>query len=92
MVFHPVVLFWIINNNNNIKFDINVKVGQWMCKGPWYNTTICTELDDQIFKYYLKTGRKEMYELMCAVDAYDKERVPMPDYSIIFDRIPVPSA
>ena len=33
-----------------------------------------------------------MYEFMHAVDEYDKERVPMPDYSIIFDRIPVPSA
>ena len=43
---------------------------QWMDKGPWYNTTICTKLNGQIFKDYFKTGRKDRYEFMCAVDVY----------------------
>ena len=36
-------------------------------KTPWYNTTICTKLNGQIFEDYFKTGRKDGYELMCAV-------------------------
>ena len=39
-------------------------------KGLWYNKTICTKLNGQIFKDYLKTGHKERYELMCSVDTY----------------------
>ena len=50
-------------------------------KIPWYNTTICTKLNGQIFKDYLRTGLKERYDLMCYIDAYDKENIQMPDGS-----------
>ena len=50
-----------------------------MDKGPQYNITIFTELNGQSFKDDLKTGRKDSYDLICSVDAYEKEHVIIPD-------------
>ena len=40
MVFQHFGLSLIIDNNNHLKFEIDVKGIQWMDKVPWYNTTI----------------------------------------------------
>ena len=42
-----------------------------MDRGPWYNTTIFSQLNGQIFEDF-STVRKESYEFMFAVDAYKK--------------------
>ena len=52
---------------------------QYMDKGPWYNTTICTKLNGQIFKDYLKTGRKDRYELICGDYEYGRQNVSIND-------------
>ena len=72
MVFQHVGLLLIINNNKYLKFEMNVQVSQWMDKSPWYNITILTKLNGQIFKDYFRTVCKDMYELMCAVYVYAK--------------------
>ena len=72
-------LLWIIKNNISIRFEMAVQCSKWMGRCPWYNKKICTKLNVQISEDYLKTGHKDRYELMCAVDVYDKEHVPMPD-------------
>ena len=48
-------------------------------KDPLYNTTIFSQLNSQSFEEFFKTGRKDRYELVCAVDAYNKVHVPVPD-------------
>ena len=53
-VFQHVGLFWIIDNNKHLKFEMDAQDSQCMDKGPWYNTTICTKLNDQSFEYYFK--------------------------------------
>ena len=62
-----------------------------MDKGPWYNTDICTKLNDQISEEYFKTGHKDRHNLMCFIDANDKEQVPMPDYASSGGGRPMPS-
>ena len=62
-----------------------------MNKVPWYNTTICSKLNNQIFKDYFKTGGKDSYALMCAVGAYYKEHVSILDDAINGSGIPMPS-
>ena len=79
MVFHNFGLLWIINNNKHLKFEVNLQGSYCMDKGPCYNTTIFSKLYCQILKDYLKTGRKDRYEFMCAVDVYDNDHVPMPN-------------
>ena len=56
---------------------MDLQVIQWMDKRPSYNLKICKKINSQSFEYYFKTGCKDMYELMCAVNAYEKENVPM---------------
>ena len=68
-MFKNVGLLWIIKNNNNYKFEIVLEDTQCTDKVPWYNATICTKLNGQISKDYLKTGQKGRYDLMCSVDA-----------------------
>ena len=38
---------------------------------PCYNKTICSELSGHNLGYFFKTGRKDKYELLCFVNAYD---------------------
>ena len=54
MVFQHVELSFIIKNNKHLKVEMYAQVSQWMEKGPWYNTTICTKQNGQIFGDYLK--------------------------------------
>ena len=44
MVFQHVGLSWIIENNMQLKFDMEVKRRQYMEKVPWYNTKIVSQL------------------------------------------------
>ena len=78
MVFQNVGLSRIIENNNHLKFEIDVQRSQCMYKGSWYNATICTKFNCQSFKDCFKTEFKYRYELMCSGNSYDKEHVPMP--------------
>ena len=41
-----------------------------MQNGPWYNTTICSQLRFHNFEDYFTTRRKYRYELLCDADAY----------------------
>ena len=63
-----------------------------MNKVPCYNTTICTKLDGQSFEDYLKTERNDRYELMCSVDAFDKQYVSITYDTIIVGGRPIPIA
>ena len=42
-----------------------------------YNTTFCIKSNGQSLKDYSKIGHKDRYDLMCSVDAYNKEHVLM---------------
>ena len=77
MVFQHVMLSWIIYNNEHNKFEMDVEDTQCMDKGLWYNTTICTKLNGQIFEDYFKTGHRDRYVLMCSIDENGKEHVSM---------------
>ena len=65
-------LSYIIENSKYLKLYIEEHCHQWMENGPWFNKTIFSQLNGQNFEDYLKTGRKDRYELMCDVDVYEK--------------------
>ena len=79
VVFQNVGLYWIIENKNNLKFDMNKHCNQRTENGPWYNTTILSQLNSKNFEDYLKKGHRYRYELMCDVDECSKDHIPMPD-------------
>ena len=57
MVFHNVGLFWIIQPNQKLNFDIQHHFPSWIINVPWYNTMICSRLHVSLFEDYVTTAR-----------------------------------
>ena len=45
-----------------------------LTNGPWYNTYICKKLHGTVFEKYIRNSRTERYNLMCSIDAHDKQQ------------------
>ena len=37
-------MIWIIENNENLKYDMDIQNSDCMTGGPWYDTPICKKL------------------------------------------------
>ena len=37
---HHVGMLWIIENDEKLKYDMDIKNSDWLTGGPWYNTSI----------------------------------------------------
>ena len=46
------------------------KIPHWIELGPWHNKTICHNLCGSIFEYFFVTARQDIYDIVCAVNAY----------------------
>ena len=71
VVIQHVELSWITQNTNHFKLYIDQHRDKYMQTCPWYNKILFSKLSGHNFEDYFKTGRKDRYEIMCAVDAYD---------------------
>ena len=49
----------------------------WLNKGPWYNTAICSRLYVSLFEDFITHVRTDRYNLLCYLVAHDKKQ---PDY------------
>ena len=45
----------------------------WMTGGPWYNAYICKQLHETVFEYFVRNARTDRYNLVCSIDAHEKE-------------------
>ena len=52
-VLHHVVMSWIIETNQQWKYDIEKHNPDWITYGTWYNTYICTKLYETAFENVL---------------------------------------
>ena len=43
----------------------------WLNKGPWYNTSICSKLHGSRFEDFITLERTDRYNLMCYLVARD---------------------
>ena len=53
-VLHRVVMSWIIETHENLKYDMEKHNPDWITGGPWYKTYICKKLKQClkiIFRY-----------------------------------------
>ena len=41
---HHVVMSWIIETHNQLKYDMDKNNPNWITVGPWYNTSICKKI------------------------------------------------
>ena len=42
-------LTWIIENHEDLKYDMELQNSDWMKGGPWYNPSICKKLYGKLF-------------------------------------------
>ena len=58
---HHVGMLWIIENHEQLKYDMDIHNSDWMTRGPWYNTSICNKLHGKLFERFIiniRTDRK----------------------------------
>ena len=70
---HHVGMIWIIENNEVVKYDMDMKNSDWFTDGPWYDTSICKKLHEKLFEGFIINARTYRYIIMCFIDAYERE-------------------
>ena len=43
-------MLWIVEKNEQLKYDMDIKKSDWLICGPWYNTSICKKLHGKLFE------------------------------------------
>ena len=74
-VLHHVDMLWIICSNKDMLYGIDKSNHpDWLNKGPWYNTYICSKLHGKMFGGFITNARTDRYNLMCSIVAHDKKQ------------------
>ena len=69
---HHVGMSWIIRSNREMEYEMNETNHQdWLNKGPWYNTSICSKLHGSRFEDFITQARTDRYNLMCYLVAHN---------------------
>ena len=64
---------WIVEINQQLKYDIDKHNTDWITGGTGYNTYICKKLHRTVFKSYIRNELTDRYKLMCSIDAHEKQ-------------------
>ena len=72
-ILHHVGMLWIIENHDQLKYDMDIQNPDWLTGGPWYNTYICKKLHGKLFEGFIINARTDRYHIMCYIDAYEIE-------------------
>ena len=59
--------------------------------GTWYNTYISKKLHGKLFEVFVRNARTDRYNIMCSIDAHEKEHQSSFDYSSSGEGCPLPS-
>ena len=70
---HHVGMLWIIETREQLQHDLDKKKSEWMTGGPWYNTSICGKLHGKFFEGFIRHARTDRYNIMCSIDAHEKQ-------------------
>ena len=68
---HLVGMIWIIENNEDSKYDMKIQNSYWMKGDPWYNTSICKKLHGKLFEAFIINARSDRYNIMCYIDVFE---------------------
>ena len=66
-------MLWVIETHEQLQYDMDKHNSEWMTVGPWYNTSICKKLHGKVFDGFSKNARTDRYNIMCSIDAHEKE-------------------
>ena len=73
-VLHHVGMSWIIETNQQLKYDIGKHNPDQITGGTWYNTYICKKIHGTVFENYIQDARTNKYKLMCSIYAHEKQQ------------------
>ena len=72
-ILHHVGMSWIISPNKEMNYEMDENHHQdWLNKGPWYNTSICSKLHGSSFEDFITQARTYRYNIMCYLVAHDR--------------------
>ena len=70
-IFHHLGMSWIISSNQEMNYEMDKNNHQdWLNKGPWYNTSICSKLHGSRFEDFITQVRIDRYNRMCYLVAH----------------------
>ena len=69
---HHVGILWIIENNKELKHEMDIQNSYLLTSGPWYNPSICKKLNEKLFEIFIINERNDRYNIMCYIDAYER--------------------
>ena len=72
-ILYHVGMIWMIENNEDLKYDMELRNSDCMTGGPWYNTSICKKLHGKVFEGFIINARTDRYNIMCSIDAYERD-------------------
>ena len=85
-ILHPVVRSWIKSSKESIKYEIDkINHQDWLNKGPWYNTAICSSSYRSMFENFITHAITNRYNLMCYLVAHDKKNQLMKINTAVFE-------
>ena len=65
---HHVGMIWIIENNEELRYDMHILNSDWLTGGPWYNISICKKLHGNLFEGFIINARTDRYSIICSID------------------------
>ena len=90
-ILHHVGMLWIICSKKEIFYEIDKRNHtDWLNKGPWYNTYICSKLHGKIFGDFITHARTDRYNITCSIVAHDKKQPLYEDYERSIGDRPIP--
>ena len=70
---HYVGISWIVETNQQFKYDIDKHNPYLITYGPQQNTYICTKLHGTVFENYIRNERTDRYILMCYIYSHEDQ-------------------
>ena len=67
---HHVGMLWIIENNKELKYDMDIQNSDWLTGGSWYNTSIYKKLHGNVFEGFIINKITDSYNIICSIGAY----------------------
>ena len=79
-ILHHAVMSWMISPNKEMNFEMHENNHHdWLNKGLWFNTSICSKLHGSRFEDFITKARTDRYNRMYYLVARDKLQLDYKD-------------
>ena len=61
---HHIGMLWIIENHEQLQYDMDIKKSDCVTGGPWYNKSIYKKVHGKLFEVFIINARTDIYHIM----------------------------